>query len=450
MAKKKARMTGLINLVVSENGQKRKALLMGKTANIMRELGIEPNKYLGNIVQGLIIECLRNGESEPSVLFQMQRHPKVGEYRTRKVKDDLEYERARPLRDAAKTQRIASTKLIKKRPKIDEWEEAKRRMPSPEPRSLNFGHVGLMTVAPEKYIEKPLAGVNTPAVKHKTFDFHTSVQREKGMERPDLLQVTEKRIRPALRRDFAFFVVKHRLGKLTANELANEFLKTQVDYTPAQDIKDPVIVIKPNGEHKEFHSTSKAFTNLGIGKDNQARKFRLGVKVKGADIWTHNGEDYLVKLKYPRIGQLSNSPDAQDQPLKPKRKGTATVTTRPDQSEFSQWVEANCNGTCVVTGAKIHVRGSAAHLLENSNDGIDHYTNGLWLRWDIHKLFDDDLCSIDPATLKIWFLDVVMYEDKDLRLYNGRDLGPINRPINRDFLTARWSRFCALRDLSKE
>ncbi|ENE5752117.1 HNH endonuclease [Salmonella enterica subsp. enterica serovar Bareilly] len=128
-----------------------------------------------------------------------------------------------------------------------------------------------------------------------------------------------------------------------------------------------------------------------------------------------------------------------------KREGKQTqIKTRPDQLTFAQSVEHNCFDTCVVTGSRMHVRCSAAHLVEHKDGGADYYTNGLWMRWDIHKLFDDGWCAIDPATMTIWFLAEAIALDADLAAYQGKALAPTRKPINTDNLKHRWLAFKTL------
>lgn len=133
-------------------------------------------------------------------------------------------------------------------------------------------------------------------------------------------------------------------------------------------------------------------------------------------------------------------------PVEPaKREGKQTqIKTRPDQLTFAQSVEHNCFDTCVVTGSRMHVRCSAAHLIEHKDGGADYYTNGLWMRWDIHKLFDDGWCAIDPATMTIWFLAEAIALDADLAAYQGKALAPTRKPINTDNLKHRWLAFKTL------
>lgn len=128
--------------------------------------------------------------------------------------------------------------------------------------------------------------------------------------------------------------------------------------------------------------------------------------------------------------------------VRPKRKGSVTtIMTRPEQAAFSRAVEVNCDYTCVVTGSRIHARCEAAHLVEHSAEGEDHFTNGLWLRSDIHALFDKGMCAIDPATLKLYFRADALALDPDLNAWNAQVLRPTRRPINPLNLTARWDAF---------
>lgn len=130
-----------------------------------------------------------------------------------------------------------------------------------------------------------------------------------------------------------------------------------------------------------------------------------------------------------------------------KREGKQTqIKTRPDQLTFAQSVEHNCFDTCVVTGSRIHARCSAAHLVEHKDGGADYYTNGLWLRWDIHKLFDDGWCAIDPATMTLHFLAQALELDPDLKAYQGKAIGELRRPIKPEFLADRWEHFKAMQN----
>lgn len=125
-----------------------------------------------------------------------------------------------------------------------------------------------------------------------------------------------------------------------------------------------------------------------------------------------------------------------------KREGGLTqVRTRPDQAAFSATVRENFRSVCAVTGARSVQRCEAAHIVEHKHNGVDHYTNGLWLRSDLHALFDAGFCAIDPAAMTIHFCANVLALDIDLQAFHGRAISQPRRPINAEFLKARWDAF---------
>ncbi|HGX3708989.1 TPA: HNH endonuclease [Escherichia coli] len=125
-----------------------------------------------------------------------------------------------------------------------------------------------------------------------------------------------------------------------------------------------------------------------------------------------------------------------------KREGNLTIVrSRPDQAAFAQAVKDNCYAQCVITGTRLMARCEAAHLVEHKQGGADHYTNGLLLRADIHALFDASLCAIDPANLTVHFTPDALFLDPDLQAFEGKKLSAVRKPINPEFLRARWETF---------
>lgn len=120
---------------------------------------------------------------------------------------------------------------------------------------------------------------------------------------------------------------------------------------------------------------------------------------------------------------------------------TTTVISRPDQAEFAAAVRQNCFDRCVITGARSRYRNEAAHLVEHHRGGIDHFTNGLILRRDIHELFDNDLLTINPRTLVVHIATWVMADDPDLEQYHGQPIAATHQPINSEYLVKRWEAF---------
>lgn len=126
----------------------------------------------------------------------------------------------------------------------------------------------------------------------------------------------------------------------------------------------------------------------------------------------------------------------------PKREGSTTsVVTRPDQADFAAAVRRNCNDRCVITGASLRRRTEAAHLVEHSAGGLDHWSNGLLLRIDLHRLFDDNVLAICPETLTVHVDPDALAEDHDLQQYDGNPINGLRRPIDPANLVMRWERY---------
>lgn len=58
-------------------------------------------------------------------------------------------------------------------------------------------------------------------------------------------------------------------------------------------------------------------------------------------------------------------------------------------------------GRCAVSGEGPPVVLEAAHIWEHATSGVNHSSNGLLLRADIHILFDEGLLRIHPESLVI-------------------------------------------------
>ncbi|GAA0328274.1 HNH endonuclease [Morganella psychrotolerans] len=120
-----------------------------------------------------------------------------------------------------------------------------------------------------------------------------------------------------------------------------------------------------------------------------------------------------------------------------------TITTRPDQSKFSAAVRDNCKNRCVITGATMQCRTEAAHLIEHHKEGEPDKTNGLLLRRDIHALFDQGHCAINPTDMVVHFSSESLQNDKDLEKFNLTKIGPekLKKQINKNNLLDRWKDF---------
>lgn len=123
-----------------------------------------------------------------------------------------------------------------------------------------------------------------------------------------------------------------------------------------------------------------------------------------------------------------------------------TSVTSPDQGPFAREVRLNCYGRCVVTGVKSPWRTEAAHLIPRHAKGVPDVTNGILLRRDIHTLFDNDHCAINPDTMEIFFSREACEMDEDLLEWHGNviEKNRMNVPLNLENLQSRWKRFNVL------
>jgi len=138
---------------------------------------------------------------------------------------------------------------------------------------------------------------------------------------------------------------------------------------------------------------------------------------KLADHATNKFRSYFEALGF----QLINSPeDEADNAVKRQRR-LANILARPGQVKFRQAVFDLFDRRCLITGCGTLVALEAAHILSVSDDGGDQAWNGIPLRADLHRLFDDNLISIDPST---WTLFVHKSVQEDYRQYHEKDLGP--------------------------
>ncbi|WP_327020599.1 HNH endonuclease [Klebsiella quasipneumoniae] len=78
-------------------------------------------------------------------------------------------------------------------------------------------------------------------------------------------------------------------------------------------------------------------------------------------------------------------------------------------------------------------------------EGIPDVTNGILLRRDIHTLFDNDHCAINPDTMKIYFSREARELDDDLLKWHGNEIETTRMqvPVNIENLRIRWQKFKA-------
>jgi hypothetical protein len=116
----------------------------------------------------------------------------------------------------------------------------------------------------------------------------------------------------------------------------------------------------------------------------------------------------------------------------------AWINRRKNQSAFKKAMMNLYEKKCVITGTSQKQVLEAAHIINHSKNGLNSNENGLLLRADIHKLFDQGLLQIHPDKLTV-HLDKSLLNGEYGR-YNDRR---INMPIDgsrpsKKYLETRW------------
>ena len=105
----------------------------------------------------------------------------------------------------------------------------------------------------------------------------------------------------------------------------------------------------------------------------------------------------------------------------------------PRSGNFRKKVRKAYRGKCAITGSEILENLTAAHIdpFNNSPPELRHnddVSNGILLREDIHKLFDNKLIAINPEGMRIVVSKSIKEKDDYYRLYHNRELK--SKPLN--------------------
>ncbi|ERV90342.1 HNH endonuclease [Pseudomonas aeruginosa] len=116
-----------------------------------------------------------------------------------------------------------------------------------------------------------------------------------------------------------------------------------------------------------------------------------------------------------------------------------STVVRTGQQDFRSEVFRRYGGICCVTGCTIASLLEAAHIIPYRGSHTDHVENGLLLRVDIHRLFDDHLISIDPVRLALIVSGSI--EDASYRELHGRPLFRLSAKPNALYLEDHYRRY---------
>ncbi|HGY5113279.1 TPA: HNH endonuclease [Citrobacter freundii] len=259
--------------------------------------------------------------------------------------------------------------------------------------------------------------------------------------------------------EFRTYLYEHRDTGLRADVLARRFMAESMQ---GNKMVDPVPVNEPDNTPAPTHEPAKRKWTKEEKQEARDRALAAASqagKLKEAETngITHDVmresqpapqpalisvevEQSRVSMQEPSVAPLTH----------PKREGSTTsVVTRPDQADFAATVRRNCKDRCVITGASLRRRTEAAHLVEHSAGGLDHWSNGLLLRIDLHRLFDDNVLASCPETLTVHVDPDAQAEDPDLQQYDGHVITGLCRPIDPANLVMRWERYQRRLELTK-
>jgi hypothetical protein len=166
--------------------------------------------------------------------------------------------------------------------------------------------------------------------------------------------------------------------------------------------------------------------------------------------WDAAGEWIEVKIGGKDQAQ---DKDALDEPPE----ASQTITEAPDDDSAEKQLKARADrkgqgkfrdnlmrvygGRCCITGVAIPEVLDACHIEPHAHAGVNHSTNGLLLRADLHDLFDSDLIGIHPEALEVHVdprLASTEYGELAGKVLSTRTdcIGP-----DKTKLEARWARF---------
>lgn len=99
------------------------------------------------------------------------------------------------------------------------------------------------------------------------------------------------------------------------------------------------------------------------------------------------------------------------------------VYGRPKQQQFHKLLMEAYANTCAISGCSQALLLDAAHIVPHCLDGEPEVQNGILLRTDLHRLFDRNLLTIDPATGLVT-LDASLQMDSDYQAFHGHIVLP--------------------------
>lgn len=103
-----------------------------------------------------------------------------------------------------------------------------------------------------------------------------------------------------------------------------------------------------------------------------------------------------------------------------------TIAQRRGQGDFRNSLISAYGEKCAITGCPILDVLEAAHIVPYRGTHTNKTSNGLLLRADLHTLFDCNLLTIDPETLKARLAPRI--RNSEYEEWNGRRIRMLEKP----------------------
>lgn len=439
---------------------------------VMANLKIEKSQYLGVSIWKNISIQLARGKNVAEITYDMERDTLVGQSRTMEVKRLRAKAHQQKSRDSAEKivsspaapapvknspkpvkLRAKTLHLLKKKPassKVDAWTIARDASRSSAPqKKLTFGailhqnSVAKPEAASFSVSEKPLKGVNTPAVTIKTYDLplpkpkaSTTNGKFTGIEK------AMKMVPISSRREFAMFVHKHRESGYTAEQLLAQYQAATIAAPAAND--SAVVAQEFINETAPVLLTASMQVTHDPFKEERVQLEQLVNKLEARfPNFRQTLENTAVTPEY--IDELEVRDITAANPLRDGRElrgdSCERLVRQRDaaiQAEFKAELCYNFGYRCAVSGKHLGGVLDAAHI-ESAVKGDYSASNGILLSPTLHRLFDANKMGINPETMTVHFKPGIEFEE-----YEGRVITPLHYRLNKEKLAARWGDY--LRD----
>ena len=202
-----------------------------------------------------------------------------------------------------------------------------------------------------------------------------------------------------------------------------------------------IIIKRTSGEESRFNKKAyfsflqKINNSNGIltelGRPGHRTKISTIVNIHPQHYWSDNGKQIHVIDASELVTTTPNYNIPDDDPY---ARRNASLRIRKGQPKFRRSLMKECKSKCCITGTNVTHVLDACHIEEHAQNGINHISNGILLRADIHDLFDYNLLFIEPTTH-------IVHIHKDLLsskygIYHGTRINI--KHVDNKYLVDRW------------